>query len=147
MLELTRGEFRISTDPAHIDIKALHEFLSLHSGWARGIPLERVQKSVEHSLNFTLLQGTRQIGFARVISDCSTIAYLGDVYVLPEFRGQGLSKWLMQAVMNHPDLQGLRRWILLTADAHGLYQQYGWAPIANAQRYMEKFDAEVYTRV
>jgi GNAT superfamily N-acetyltransferase len=100
---------------------------------------------VENSLNFGLFHCNNQIGLARVISDFATIAYLGDVYVLPEYRGKGLSKWLMDQVMAHPALQGLRRWILLTSDAHGLYRQFGWKEIARPELYMELFNPNVYT--
>jgi GNAT superfamily N-acetyltransferase len=127
-----------------MDIKAIHDFLSHHSQWSKGISLDLVRRSVEHSLNFGLFYQKKQIGYARVITDYATIAYLGDVYVLPEHRGMGLSKWLMEAVMTHPDLQGLRRWILLTSDAHGLYEKYGWKKIAKPELYMELHDPEVY---
>jgi GNAT superfamily N-acetyltransferase len=101
------------------------------------IPFSRVETAIDHSLNFGLYLKEQQIGYARVITDFASIAYLGDVYVLPEFRGQGLSKWLMQTIMEYPDLQGLRRWILSTADAHGLYKQFGWKPVACPDRWME----------
>jgi GNAT superfamily N-acetyltransferase len=134
----------ISTDKARLDLQAIHHFLSSQAYWSLHIPLSRVAKANEQSLTFGLYREDQQIGFARVISDFSTIAYLGDVYVLPEFRGRGLSKWLMQTIMDYPDLQGLRRWILSTADAHGLYSQFGWKPVAYPGRWMEVHDRDVY---
>src|SRR5690606_10834967 len=122
--EWTRETFTVSCDPAKVDLAVVAEFLS-SSYWSKGIPPETVEKSLNGSLCFVLLVGDRQIGFARVISDYATIAYLGDVFVLPEYRGKGLSKWLMECVVSHPELKGLRRWILATSDAHGLYQQFG----------------------
>jgi GNAT superfamily N-acetyltransferase len=137
--------FCISTDQERLDIKAIHHFLSTQAYWCKNIPLGKVEKANANSLCFGLYGKEKQIGFARVISDYSTIAYLGDVYVLPEFRGRGLSKWLMQTIMDYPGLQGLRRWILSTADAHGLYTQFGWKPVAFPERWMEVHDREVYT--
>ena len=137
--------FCISTDKARLDINAIHHFLSTQAYWSLNIPLSRVEKAIEFSLTFGLYCKERQIGFARIISDYSTMAYLADVYVLPEFRGRGLSKWLMQTIMAYPELQGLRRWILSTADAHGLYKQSGWLPVAYPERWMEVFDREVYS--
>src|SRR5262245_41532517 len=116
-MKWTNEEFTVTCDPAKQDLDVIHGFLS-QSYWAKGIPKETVARSLRGSLCFALLHGERQIGFARIISDFATIAYLGDVFVLPEYRGRGLSKWLMSCVTQHPDLQGLRRWILATADAH-----------------------------
>src|SRR6516162_5070369 len=107
------GEYVISTDKHRLDIPAIHGFL-VRSYWAEGIPFEIVKKSIEHSLNFGMYMAGKQIGFARVITDYATYAYIGDVYILEDFRGQGLSKWLMQVLADHPELQGLRRWTLLT---------------------------------
>ena len=136
--------FCISTEKARLDLKAIHHFLSTQAYWSLNIPFCRVEEAVEHSLNFGLYFKEQQIGFARVISDFSCIAYVGDVYVLPEFRGKGLSKWLMQTIMAYPELQGLRRWILSTADAHGLYKQFGWEPVAYPERWMEVHNRDVY---
>jgi GNAT superfamily N-acetyltransferase len=141
-----KNGFCISTDRTRLDLCAIHHFLSTQSYWSLNIPFSRVEAAIAHSLNFGLYNKERQIGFARIISDFSTVAYLGDVYVLPEFRGLGLSKWLMQAIMDYPELQGLRRWVLSTADAHGLYKQFGWKPVVFPDRWMEVFDREVYTR-
>lgn len=143
-LEVNFGDFLISTDPAKLDLTAIHDFLSNHSGWSDDIPFERVKTSVEHSLNFGLYHNGKQIGFARVISDFATIAYLGDIYVLDAYRGQGLSKRLMDAVMTHPNLQGLRRWILLTATADWLYEKYGFVKVPNPEIYMELYNPSVY---
>ena len=115
-----RGEFSISTDPADFDISAIHAYLST-SYWAAGIPKETVARSIANSLCFGVFNGDAQIGFARVITDRATFAYVGDVYILDAFQGRGLGTWLMQTIIAHPDLQGLRRWSLVTRDAHGLY--------------------------
>jgi len=137
--------FCISTDKSKLDLVAIHHFLSTQAYWSLNVPLSRVEKANGFSLTFGLYDKAKQIGFARVISDYATIAYLGDVYVLPEYRTLGLSKWLMQTIMDYPDLQGLRRWILSTADAHGLYSQFGWKPVAYPERWMEVHDRDVYT--
>ena len=142
-LEWRRGEFTISTDPARLDLAAIHGFLN-ESYWAGGIPFETVKRSIEHSLPFGLYHGTRQIGFARWITDHATFAYLGDVFVLEAYRGQGLGSWLMEAVVSHPSVQGQRRWVLLTRDAHGLYARHGFAPLAAPERYMERRWTDVY---
>lgn len=138
------GEFLITTDRSKMDVAAIHDFLSKHSGWSDNIPLERVKISIENSLSFGLFHQGTQIGFARVISDFSTIAYLGDIYVLEEFRGRGLSKKLMDAVMSHPNLQGLRRWILLTSTADWLYEKYGFSKLPKPEIYMELYNPAVY---
>lgn len=143
-MEWTKGEFTVSCDPGKLDLDVIHGFLSA-SHWAEGIPRETVERSLAGSLCFTLLFHNKQIGFARVISDFATIAYLGDVFVLPEHRGRGLSKWLMDCVIQHPDLQGLRRWILATSDAHGLYQQFGFTTLAKPQIFMERHAQNLYS--
>lgn len=141
----TRGAYSISTDPALLDRPLIHEFLS-RSYWARGIPRETVDRSIEGALCFGLYEGPSQAGFARVITDRATFAYLADVFVLESHRGQGLAVWLMEAVRSHPDLQGLRRWILMTRDAHGLYEKSGFRVIEDPGRCMEIVDRDVYTR-
>ena len=143
--EWTRGEFTISTDPGRIDLDVVHEFLT-QSYWAEGIPRELVAKSIEHSLCFGLYTGSRQVGFARVITDYATFGYLGDVFVLEEYRGRGLARWLMEVVHAHPELQGFRRWVLLTRDAHALYRRMGYTTLAAPERYMERWAPEVYRR-
>jgi GNAT superfamily N-acetyltransferase len=138
-------EFEISTDAARVDVAAVHSFLT-NSYWAAGIPLETVAQSIQNSLCFGIYRGQDQIGFARVITDRATFAYLADVFVLAAFRGRGLAKWLMQCILSHPDLQGLRRWSLITRDAHGLYQEFGFQQLRTPERWMEKHDPEVYAK-
>lgn len=146
IVEVSFGEFSITTDKQKMDVVAIHEFLSKFSGWSDNIPFDRVRISIENSLNFGLFHSSKQIGFARVITDYSTIAYLGDVYILEGYRGLGLSKKLMECIMGHPNLQGLRRWILLTSTADWLYKKYGFARLAKPEKYMEIFDPEVYKK-
>jgi GNAT superfamily N-acetyltransferase len=144
--EWTRDGFTISTDPARIDLEMVHGFLA-GSYWATGIPREVVRRSMEHALCFGVYHGDRQVGFARVISDRATFAYLGDVFVLDAYRGRGLAAWLLEVIQAHPELQGLRRWVLLTRDAHDLYRKAGWTPLAAPDRYMERWFKDVYRRV
>lgn len=143
--EWGRDGFIISTDRARIDLDVVHGFLA-GSYWAEGIPREVVRRSIEHSLCFGLYHGGLQIGFARVITDRATFAYLGDVFVLEAFRGRGLARWLLEVVQSHPELQGLRRWVLLTRDAHALYRQAGWSSLAAPDRYMERWFKDVYRK-
>jgi len=138
-----RGEYTISTERNRLDVDVIHGFLS-QSYWAQGIPRAAVERSLEHSLSFGVYHGTRQVGFARVISDYTTFAYVGDVFVIEEYRGRGLSKWLMEMVVGHPELQGLRRWMLFTRDAHGLYKRVGFTPSRTPERMMERYFADVY---
>ena len=144
VVEWRRGEFLISTDPARLNLDVIHGFLT-NCYWSKGIPREVVARSVEHSLCFGVYDGSgAQVGFARVVSDFATVAYLGDVFILESHRGRGLSKWLMERITQHPALQGLRRWILLTRDAHGLYKKFGFTPLKAPDRYMERHDPSVY---
>lgn len=143
-IEFNFGEYHFSTDKNKMDILAIHDFLSNHSEWSNGIPIEKVELSVQNSLNFGVFHHNRQIGFARIISDFSTIAYLGDVYLLNDYRGKGISKKLMDFIMSHPNLQGLRRWILLTSTADWLYEKYGFEKIPNPEIYMELYNPNVY---
>ena len=144
VLEWRRGDFVISTDRARLDLDTIHDFLT-HCYWAKGIPRDVVERSIEHALCFGIYDvAGRQVGFARVISDYATVAYLGDVFVLDSKCGHGLGKWLVECVMRHPALQNLRRWILLTRDAHGLYSQFGFTPLSAPDRYMELHHANVY---
>ena len=138
-------EYQISTDKSKLNIEAIHNFLSTKAYWSLNIPLERVKTAIENSLCFGVYHKGNQIGFARIISDYSTIAYLGDVYIEEEYRGMGLSKWLIETIMLHQSLQGLRRWILLTGDAHGLYRQFGWHEISDATKWMEIHNKNVYS--
>ncbi len=139
-----RGEFEISTDPARIDLATVHNFLT-HSYWAKGIPVETAQQSIQNSLCFGVYQGKQQVGFARIITDYATFAYLADVFILEQYRGRGLSKWLMECIVAHPQLQGLRRWMLATRDAHQLYAQFGFVPLKSPDRMMEILRPDVYT--
>jgi GNAT superfamily N-acetyltransferase len=132
-----KGEYHISTDKSELNIPLIHHFLANESYWAKDIPLEIVKKSIQNSLCFGIYRGTEQIGFARLITDFATFAYLADVFILQPFRGKGLSKWLVEQIMGHPDLQGLRRWMLATSTAHGLYQQFGWKKISDPTIWME----------
>jgi GNAT superfamily N-acetyltransferase len=137
--EWHRGEYVISTDSARLDIAAIHGYLSGSAYWAMGRPLEVVRRSIENSLSFGVYKGGAQIGFARVVTDYATFAWLADVFVLPEFRGLGIGKWLIGVIVDHPRLPGLRRWVLATKDAHGLYAQYGFTPLSAPERFMERF--------
>jgi GNAT superfamily N-acetyltransferase len=144
VVEHRRGEFLISTDPARLDLKVIHGFLT-NCYWAKGIPRDVVARSIEHALCFGVYDGSRaQVAFARVISDFATIAYIGDVFVLETFRGRGLGKWLMECITRHPELQNLRRWILTTRDAHGLYSQVGFTPVKAPERFMEMHRPDLY---
>ena len=147
-LETENGEYSISTDPSKLDIPVIHRYLSEESYWAKGIPFETIEKAVANSMCFGLYQGKEQVGFARLMTDKATFAYLADVFVLPAHRGKGLSKWLMKEIHAHPDLQGLRRWVLGTKDAHGLYAQFGWAPLTEDQisRFMQIQVADIYKK-
>jgi len=131
-----RGTYTVSTDPGRLDAVAVHAFLTT-SYWATDIPLELVERSLSGSLCFGLYTPEGQVGLVRVITDKATFAYMSDVYVLPEHRGQGLGRWLVDCVMQSPQLQGLRRWMLVTLDAHGLYEQVGFQPLAHPSRVME----------
>jgi GNAT superfamily N-acetyltransferase len=143
--EYRKDGFVISTDRSRLDVDAIHRFLT-DCYWAKGIPRETVVRSIESSLCFGVYCEGKQAGFARVISDFATYAYLGDVFVLEPYRGRGLAKWLMKCIVAHPALQGLRRWTLATRDAHGLYAQFGFTPLQVSDRWMERHDREVYAR-
>lgn len=146
--EWRRDGFLVTTDPTRFDLDVIHGYLR-RSYWAEGIPRETVERSLRNSLGFALLAqdahgGTRQVGFARVVSDRATFAWLADVFVLEDWRGRGLSKWLVACVLEHPELQGLRRFTLGTRDAHGLYAGFGFAPLADPTRAMEILRPDVY---
>jgi GNAT superfamily N-acetyltransferase len=146
VVEHRRGEFLISTDPARLDIDVIHGFLT-NCYWAKGIPRELVARSIEHSLCFGVYDGSgAQVGFAKVISDFATYAYVADVFVLESHRGRGLGKALMQCVVQHPSLQGLRRWSLSTRDAHTLYAQVGFTQLSFPDRYMEILQMNPYEK-
>jgi GNAT superfamily N-acetyltransferase len=146
IVEHRNAEFVISTDNERLDLDLVHGFLT-ECYWARGIPREVVDRSIENSLCFGVYRDGKQVGFARVISDSATYAYIGDVFVLESYRGRGLGKWLMECIMQHPELQGLRRWGLVTQDAHGLYSPFGFTLLKTPERYMELLDPEVYKHV
>ena len=139
MLEVHQNGFTISTDPARLQLEVIVAALG-DSYWANQRPQHLIERSLEHSLCFGVYHGVDQVGLARVVTDYTTFAYLCDVFILPSERGHGLGKWLMQTVMNHPELQGLRRWMLATRDAHGLYAQYGFTALPAPDRWMERFD-------
>jgi len=143
--EWRKDSFIVATDPARFDVPALHAFLS-ESYWAEGIPLATVERALRHSLCFGLLDGPAQVGFARVITDRATYAYLADVYVLESRRGRGLAKWLMECILAHPELSGLRRFSLVTRDAHGLYRQFGFGALARPEQYMEIARPDIYRK-
>jgi GNAT superfamily N-acetyltransferase len=146
--ETSQNEFFISTDKTKLDVDAIHNYLCNESYWAKNIPVQTVQKSIEGSYCFGLyvVQNsiTQQIGFARVITDCATFGYLADVFILETYRGKGLSKWLMKTIMECPDLQGMRRWLLATKDAHGLYLKFGFAALDKPERIMGFKPFETY---
>jgi len=143
MKETSAGSIVVTTDRSRLDLDVIHGFLTT-SYWARGVPRETVARSMEHSLCFGAFDEGRQVGFARVVSDRATFAYISDVFALESHRGSGVGKSLMAAVMSHPELQGLRRWTLFTRDAHGLYRQFGFGAAAHPERLMEVVDRDPY---
>ncbi len=145
--EVRRGDYLVSDDRNILDMDAIHAFLSQQSYWANGISRERLEIAVDHSIPLGLFEGDKQIGFARAITDRATFAYLADVYVDEAYRGRGLSKLLIEAVLAHPEVQHLRRWILGTRDAHDLYRQFGFVPLEEPLRWMELADQEAYTKL
>lgn len=145
-MEWRRGEYEISTDKSRVDLVAAHAFLSQEAYWSPGVSLDVVRRAFDGSIVFGVYRGSEQVGLTRVVSDRATFAWICDVYVLAVHRGQGLGKWLMECVTSHPELQGLRRWLLATRDAHGLYRQYGFTDLHDATKYMERWDPEIYTR-
>jgi GNAT superfamily N-acetyltransferase len=139
------NEIEISTDPKRFDLGLIHSYLT-SSYWAAGIPRDVVARSIENSLCFGVYEDGEQVGFARVITDRATFGYLADVFIVESHRGRGLSKRLMEAIVAHPELQNLRRWALITRDAHGLYEQFGFKPLPAPERWMEKHDPNVYRK-
>jgi GNAT superfamily N-acetyltransferase len=154
--EAIKNEFMISTDKSKLDIQIIQNYLSTESYWAKNIPVETVKKSIDGSCCFGLyvkentaavtqiLPTRKQVGFARVVTDYATFGYLADVFVIEKYRGKGLAKWLMEEIMNHADLQGLRRWMLATKDAHGLYVKSGFLPLDKPERIMGFKPFEAY---
>lgn len=143
MSQVESQSIEVTTDRSRLDLDVIHGFLT-RSYWARGIPRETVARSIEHSLCFGAFDEDRQVGFARVISDRATFAYICDVFALESHQGGGVGKSLMAAIMSHPELQGLRRWTLFTRDAHGLYRQYGFGVPGHPERLMEVVDSDPY---
>ncbi len=133
-----RGQFEISTARARLNFDVIHDFLSRSSYWALGRSRDLIERSIAHSLPFGVYEGERLIGFARVVTDYATFAWLADVFVLEEFRGQGLSKWLVEVILAHPELQSLRRWVLATRDAHELYRRFGFTELEQPTAWMER---------
>lgn len=144
-MEYTRDIYHISTDKDKLDIAYIHGFLS-HSYWAEAIPFELVKRSIQFSMCFGVYEGTKQVGFARVVTDYATFGYLADVFIDERFRGRGLSKWLMEIIMDHPMLQGFRSWQLATRDAHGLYARHGFKVPDNPERIMRKVVENIYKK-
>lgn len=144
-MEWKQGEFIISDRREELDIETIHNFLC-ESYWAKGVPRSIVGKAINNSLCFGLYHNSKQIGFGRAISDQATFAYLADVFVVPAYRGRGLGKWLVSCVLAHPELQGLRRWLLATLDAHGLYEQNGFVALQKPKWFMEINDPDIYQR-
>ena len=135
-----RGDYEISTDKSRLDLELIHNYLSNDSYWAMGRSREVVERSIENSLPFGIYTQNEQVGFARIVTDYATFAWVADVFVLPGHRGRGLSKWLMEVIIAHPRLQGFRRWVLSTKDAHGLYEKFGFIPLHRPERWMERPD-------
>jgi GNAT superfamily N-acetyltransferase len=136
--EWRRGDFVISTDRIRLQLDFIHDFLANRSYWANDRSLELVQRSIENSLNFGVFQKDEQIGFARVVTDYATFAWLADVFIVEQYRGQGLGVWLIEVITSHPKLQGFRRWLLATRDAHELYRRFGFTEITELKRWMER---------
>ncbi|HEX6279633.1 MAG TPA: GNAT family N-acetyltransferase [Pyrinomonadaceae bacterium] len=144
VIEASFEDLILSTDKALLDVEEIHRFLTEEAYWARERTIEQTKTAIENSICFGIYHDRRQVGFARVVSDKATFAYLGDVFVNEEYRGRGLSKWLMQTIVEHPELQGLRRWVLATRDAHGLYKQFDFSELRFPERWMEKTAPNAY---
>lgn len=143
--EYKKDDYLVSTDKSRLNISVIHNFLS-HSYWAENIPIELLKKAIENSLCFGVYNGKTQVGFARVITDFSTFAYLADVFILEEERGRGLSKFLMECILKHEQLQGLRNFCLMTKDAHSLYTRYGFKNIPNPENFMANKIENIYKK-
>ena len=142
-MTIAKDQFTITTEKEKFDIEFIHSFLT-RSYWAEGISKELIKRSVDGALCFGLFENDKQIGFARMITDKATFAYLADVFIIEGYRGRSLSKWLMEVIMAHPSLQGLRRMMLATKDAHGLYKKFGFTPLNNVDRWMQIHDPDIY---
>lgn len=143
-MEWQNGEFIISTDRERLQIDVIHKFLSEESYWAKERTKEQTVTAIKNSLPFGVYKGENLVGFARVVTDYATFAYLGDVFILEEYRGKGLSRRLMKTIVNHPDLQGFRRWVLATRDAHALYEKFEFFALRHPERWMEKTAPNAY---
>lgn len=141
--EWQRDEYTISTDSKRLDISVIHDFISNQSYWAQGRSVETVQRALDNSLNFGIYKTDQQVGFGRVVTDYATFAWIADVFVLTEYRGRGLSKWLVEVMLEHPQLQGFRRWVLATKDAHSLYARFGFIELHRPERWMERPDPDM----
>ena len=139
-MEYTNGEYSVSTEQRHADVDVIHKFLSEESYWAKERPKETVERAVRNSLCFSLLRQEKLVGFARVITDYATFSYICDLFVLPDYRRKGLGKWLVECILDYTQQQGLKRWLLATSDAHGLYAQYGFSPLEGSEYYMVRRD-------
>ena len=137
IFETKRDSCTISTDPARLDMNVVHEFLA-RAYWAKGRPAERTETAFTNSLVFGVYEGSRQIGMGRVITDFSIVAYLCDVFIHEDYRGHGLGKWLVQSILEHPDLKNVRRWLLATDDAQGLYQQFDFEQLTDPHKWMQR---------
>jgi len=146
-MDWQKENFMISDEKEKLDAEYIHDYLSNRSYWAENIPLETVKRSIDGSICFGMYDDGKQIGFARVVTDKATFGYLADVFIDEDFRAQGLSKWLMEIIMAYPELQGLRRWMLGTKDAHSLYEKFGFEPLENPKRIMHIYNADVYKGV
>lgn len=142
-MTIAKNQFTITTEKEKLDIEVIHSFLT-RSYWAEGISKEVIKRSIEGALCFGLFENGKQIGFARMITDKATFAYLADVFIIEEYQGRGLSKWLMEVIMSHPSLQGLRRMMLATRDAHGLYEKFGFTALNHVDRWMQINDPNIY---
>jgi GNAT superfamily N-acetyltransferase len=143
-MQWQKNEFTIDTDRERLQFDVIFRFLIEESYWSQNRTREQTERAIKNSLCFGVYEGERQVGFARIVSDLATFAYVGDVFILEGFRGRGLSKWLMQTIIDHPDLQGLRRWILATRDAHELYRQFGFDELKAPDRWMERASPDAY---
>lgn len=143
LMKLNKNEFRLSTDQSELDLDAIHDFLRT-AYWSENIPRALLAKAIQNSLCFGVYEDRRQVGFARVISDYASFAYLADVFIVEAYRGRGLAAWLVENILQHPDLQGLRRWSLATRNAHGLYAKFGFTPLKNPEIFMEIHRPDIY---
>jgi len=137
-------DYLITTDKSFLDINFIHQYLSQESYWAKGISMDVVKCAIENSLTYGVYHGQRQVGYAKVVTDFASVAYIGDVFITPSHRGKGLSVWLMETIIAHPQMQNLRRWVLATKDAHKLYEKTGFKPLAKPERWMERHREDAY---